>query len=54
MGGPGATRARRLIPNYGVPVALLIPRGDAAADNLLAQNSKRSRGLRSVILGGSR
>jgi hypothetical protein len=45
MSGTGAAGSPRIDPNAPVPVALLIPRGGSAADNLLATNLENAARL---------
>ena len=52
MGGAGGNSAPQVDPNAAVPVALLIPRGGSAADNLLAQNLENAARLAIRDLGG--
>ena len=45
LGGSGTAGGPRIDPTAAVPVALLIPRGGSAADNLLAQNLENAARL---------
>lgn len=46
LGGlPGAASGQRIDPNTPVPVALLVPRGGSASDNLLATNLENAARL---------
>jgi len=52
LGGLGQAGGSRIDPNAPVPVALLIPRGGSASDNLLARNLENAARLAMRDLGG--